>query len=165
MESKALSDLARKMGIDSPQVVKKAAEYSRLVSVQGSSLTRSLGLSGSAKSVICLELATSSCNNPVDKKTILRLSGMPTKKAYHHAYKTLECLLGREKSYTVHDLAVQFGVLEAAKLAESVFQRMQKIRVDKTKLLDLLGVKKSQFDKLTQDMQKISSERLSESHE
>lgn len=67
MESKVLSDLARKMGVDSSQVVKKAGEYSRLVSVQGSSLTRSLGLSGSAKSVICLELATNSCNIPVDK--------------------------------------------------------------------------------------------------
>lgn len=67
MESKVLSDLARKMGVDSSQVVKKAGEYSRLVSVQGSSLTRSLGLSGSTKSVICLELATNSCNIPVDK--------------------------------------------------------------------------------------------------
>jgi hypothetical protein len=66
MESQVLSDLARKMGTNATEVVKRAAEYSRLVSVRGS-LTRSLGLTGSAKSVICLELAATSCNIPVDK--------------------------------------------------------------------------------------------------
>jgi hypothetical protein len=48
---------------------------------------------------------------------------MPTKKAYHHALKTLESLLGRQKLYTVHDLALQFGVLEAAKFADKVLIR------------------------------------------
>lgn len=45
------------------------------------------------------------------------------------------------------------------------FYRMQKIRLDKTKLLDLLGVKKSQFVKLSEEMQKICSERISKNHE
>ncbi|KAK3750470.1 hypothetical protein QZH41_006262 [Actinostola sp. cb2023] len=131
MEEEVLSSLARKLGIDGHEVIQNASELSRLAALRGSSLFRSLSMSGSTKSVICLELAANSCNIPVDRASTYRLSGMPTKKAYQHAYKTFECMLGKQKSYTVNDLAVQFGVFEATKFAElllkSYFKKAIKI--------------------------------------
>ena len=56
------------------------------------------------------------------KAMVVRLSGM-TKKPYAHAYKSLECVLGEQKSYSIRDLAVQFGCLEAVKHAENLLQR------------------------------------------
>ena len=55
----------------------------------------------------------------------INLSGM-AKKAYTHAYKALECVLGEQKAYSVQDLAVQFGCLEAAKRAVNLLERLVK---------------------------------------
>ena len=52
----------------------------------------------------------------------IRLSGM-TKKAYIHAFKAIECLLGKKKEFTVKDLAVQFGCMEASNLAQQIHER------------------------------------------
>lgn len=52
----------------------------------------------------------------------IQLSGM-TKKAYIHAFKTIECLLGKQKEFTIKDLAVQFGCMEASDLAQQIHQR------------------------------------------
>lgn len=52
----------------------------------------------------------------------IRLSGM-TKKAYIHAFKTIECLLGKKKEFTIKDLAVQFGCMEASNLAQQIHER------------------------------------------
>ena len=49
-----------------------------------------------------------------------------SKKAYTHAYKALECVLGEQKAYSVQDLAVQFGCLEAAKRAVNLLERLVK---------------------------------------
>lgn len=46
-----------------------------------------------------------------------------TKKAYIHAFKTIECLLGKQKEFTIKDLAVQFGCMEASDLAQQIHQR------------------------------------------
>lgn len=73
MEEKAFSSLARRLGIDRPQVLQNACELSRLTSLRGSSACRSMSLNGSAKSVICLELAATSCNIPVDKVIYLSI--------------------------------------------------------------------------------------------
>lgn len=67
MEEKVLSSLARKLGIHQAHVLENASELSRLVSLRASSASRSMNLNGSAKSVICLELAANSCNIPLDK--------------------------------------------------------------------------------------------------
>ena len=54
----------------------------------------------------------------------IRLSGM-TKKAYIHAFKTIECVLGKQKELTIKDLAVQFGCMEASNLAHQIYQRQK----------------------------------------
>ena len=46
-----------------------------------------------------------------------------TKRAYLNAYKSIEHMLDMHKLYTVHDLAIQFGCIEAVKLAEQVLSR------------------------------------------
>jgi len=68
MEEKALASLARKLGVDRPEVLQNACELSRLATLRGSS--RAMALNGSSKSVVCLELAANTCNIPVDKVII-----------------------------------------------------------------------------------------------
>lgn len=46
-----------------------------------------------------------------------------TKKAYIHAFKTIECVLGKQKELTIKDLAVQFGCMEASNLTHQIYQR------------------------------------------
>ena len=52
----------------------------------------------------------------------IRLSGM-NKKQYTHAFKTIECLFGKKKEFTIKDLAVQFGVMEASNLGQQIYER------------------------------------------
>jgi DeoR/GlpR family transcriptional regulator of sugar metabolism len=52
----------------------------------------------------------------------IRLAGV-TKKNYTSFYHTIEKLLGIEKSITIKDLCVQFGVSEARSLAEKVLEK------------------------------------------
>lgn len=157
--------------------MKKAAELQRLMDVRGCAMA----LTSVAKPVICLEIAAFGLNIPVDKNVAIRLSGM-TKKAYIHAFKTIECVLGKQKELTIKDLAVQFGCMEASNLAHQIYLRYkeafvkdvedishpifvatalftackhQKIKVDKTKLLNLLATKRSTFDSLHKKMEKV----------
>ena len=67
MENEVLCTLSRKLGINNGKVLKRAAELSRLAEVRCAGAVGSLGLSGSAKSVICVEIAAGSCGVPVDK--------------------------------------------------------------------------------------------------
>ncbi|KAL9975854.1 hypothetical protein ACROYT_G013066 [Oculina patagonica] len=177
MATETLRSVSKRLGITAVDALKKAAELERLMDVRGCSLT----LSSVAKSVICLEIAASSSQVQVDKTTAIRLSGM-TKKTYIHAFKTIECLLGKQKEFTIKDLAVQFGCMEASNLAQQIHQRYKqdfvqevedishpifvatalytackykKIKIDKTKLLNMLGAKRSTFDNLHKKMEKI----------
>ena len=59
-----------------------------------------------------------------------------TKKAYIHAFKTTECLLGKQKEFTIKDLAVQFGCMEASNLAQQIHQRY---------ILNILMIRDGQF--------------------
>ena len=66
MESQVLATLSKKMGIDTPRIVKKATEFLRLAEVRCGNLN-SLNLNGDSKAVICLEIAAVCSNVPVDK--------------------------------------------------------------------------------------------------
>ena len=45
------------------------------------------------------------------------------KKSYIDAFKIIECLLEQQKEFTISDLAVQFGCMEASNLAQRIYER------------------------------------------
>lgn len=177
MEDEGLQKVSKRLGITSRDILEKAAEFQRLLEVRNCSLP----LTSMAKPVICLEIAAHSSQVPVDKRVAIRLSGM-NKKSYIDAFKIIECLLEQQKEFTISDLAVQFGCMEASYLGQRIYEsykkdvvqdleemsqsifvgtalytacRHQKIKIDKTKLLNALGAKRSTFDSLHKKMEKI----------
>ncbi|XP_015749988.1 PREDICTED: origin recognition complex subunit 6-like [Acropora digitifera] len=177
MEDEGLQKVSKRLGITSRDILEKAAEFQRLLEVRNCSLP----LTSMAKPVICLEIAAHSSQVPVDKRVAIRLSGM-NKKSYIDAFKIIECLLEQQKEFTISDLAVQFGCMEASNLGQRIYEsykkdvvqdleemsqsifvgtalytacRHQKIKIDKTKLLNALGAKRSTFDSLHKKMEKI----------
>ena len=63
MANETLRSVSKRLGMTAVDVLKNAAELERLMDVRGCSLT----LTSVAKSVICLEIAASSSQVPVDK--------------------------------------------------------------------------------------------------
>ena len=65
-----MRSVSNRLGIRSRDVLKKAAEFQRLMEVRGCSLT----LTSLAKPVICLEIAAHSLQVPVDKVGLCHLT-------------------------------------------------------------------------------------------
>ena len=109
------------------------------------------------------------------------------KKIYINGLKALESMLGLEEETTIKDLAITFGCTGATDLATQVLQSYKqsfsgadvdfsgpmfmasslcaacktlKIKVDRTKLIERCSVKRSTFDKLTTDLEKIATKIL-----
>ncbi|NXL90218.1 ORC6 protein, partial [Alectura lathami] len=121
------------------------------------------------------------------KSYCIKLSGL-NKTAYQSSMKSLECLLGVNPRLGMRDLAVQFCCTEAVNTASKILQRYEsslpeaqqldldfskplfttaalftacrhlKIKVDKAKMLAVSGVKKSVFDRLSNQMEKMSQQ-------
>ena len=72
MDNSVFITLARKLGIVSKDVIRKATELQRMVEVRCGSSLASLNLSNTASAVICLEIAASSSGLPASK--VRRLS-------------------------------------------------------------------------------------------
>ncbi|KAK3603432.1 hypothetical protein CHS0354_009415 [Potamilus streckersoni] len=175
--------IGSKLGITSQRILRKAEEYSHLVDVRASSTSLSaLKLTGSSKIVLCLDLAASACNHVVDKASAVRLSGLQ-KKLYCTALKAVENLLDLQEKISIKELAVQFGCTDAIPLAQEalhsyeedynskacqemdfttlLFQgaalcaacRNLKLKMDRSKLLQKCGVKKTIFDRLVADLE------------
>lgn len=53
---------------------------------------------------------------------VVKLSGL-SKKAYQSSLKAVECMLGLQKCLGLRDLAVQYGCMEAVKVASQILQR------------------------------------------
>lgn len=187
MDKELFRKLASKIGITSIKVLSQAEEYMRLSQV------KCVGLgSGTAtsKAVICLELAATAMKFPLDKEYAIKLSGL-NPKVYSSNLKTMECMLGLQSNLGLRDLAVQFGCLEAVKVASQILQRYEtslpaaqqqdldltkplfttaalytackcmKIRTDR-KLASSSGAKKSIFDRLCAQFQKFGQEICNE---
>ena len=58
----------------------------------------------------------------MSQSVAIRLSGM-NKKSYLDAFKTIECLLEQQREFTIKDLAVQFGCMEASNLGQKIYER------------------------------------------
>ncbi|KAL3860252.1 hypothetical protein ACJMK2_010401 [Sinanodonta woodiana] len=166
------------------QLLLKAEEYSHLLDIRASSTSLSaLKLTGSSKIVLSLDLAASTCSHAVDKANVVRLSGLQ-KKLYCSALKAVENLLDLQEKTSIKELAVQFGCTGAITLAQEalhsyeedynskacqemdfttlLFQgaalcaacRNLKLKMDRIKLVQKIGVKKTIFDRLVADLER-----------
>ncbi|XP_009078373.1 PREDICTED: origin recognition complex subunit 6, partial [Acanthisitta chloris] len=163
----------------------KAEEYLRLSQVKCTGLMAQMTATSIA--VMCLDLAASFMKQPVDRSYCIKLSGL-NKTTYQSSMKSLECLLEVNPRLGMRDLAVQFGCTEAVNMASELLQRYEsslleaqqvdldfskplfitaalftacrslKLKVDKTKMLATAGVKKSIFDRLCNQLDKISQQ-------
>ncbi|NWX25403.1 ORC6 protein, partial [Notiomystis cincta] len=164
---------------------RKAEEYLRLSQVKCTGLMAQMTATSGA--VMCLDLAASFMRRPVDKSYCVKLSGL-NKTTYQSSMKSLECLLEVNQRLGMRDLAVQFGCSEAVNMASEILQRYEsslseaqrgdldfsqplftaaalctacrclKLKVDRTKLLATSGVKKAIFDRLCNQLEKISQQ-------
>ncbi|XP_030622768.1 origin recognition complex subunit 6 [Chanos chanos] len=183
MDKEMFSKLASKMGITSMKVLSQAEEYMRLSQVRCNGLGNATATS---KAVICLELAATSKKFPLDKEYAIKLSGL-NKKLYQSHLKSMECILGLQSNMGLRDLAVQYGCMDAVKIASQILQRYEaclppaqqqdldlskplfttaalftackcmKIRVDK-KLASSSGAKKSIFDRLCAQLNSLGQD-------
>ncbi|WAR11381.1 ORC6-like protein [Mya arenaria] len=180
-----LQTFSQKIGVTSPRVIRKAKEYSQLVDIRSSNASlAALKLTGACKTLACIDLAASMLNHYVDKASVVRVSGT-TKQQYLVCLKTIESILEVQRVTTVRDLAVQFGCPGVVDLAQRILQkysaskqvggddmdfntslfqgaalcaacRKQKMKVDRGKFKELCAVKRSCFDTLTTEMEKIA---------
>lgn len=179
--------LASKMAVTSSKILCQAEEYMRLSQVKCTGLGNSTATS---KAVICLELAATALKFPLDKEYAIKLSGL-NKKLYQSNLRSMECMLGLNTNLGLRDLAVQYGCIEAVKVAGLILQRYEeslpaaqqedldlakplfttaalftackcmKIKVDR-KLAASSGVKKSIFDRLCSQLHTIGQQVCSE---
>ncbi|XP_078609037.1 origin recognition complex subunit 6-like [Branchiostoma floridae x Branchiostoma japonicum] len=188
MEGEVVKKIAPKLGISVPNTIKKALELMRMCDARCTNLS-SLGVQGSCKAVLCLELAASCQDQPVNKDIAVRLSGV-SKKVYSNALQTLGRMLDVQPRASVKDLCVQFGCVGAADLAKDILHSYQdelqtkvsdadisqpmfpaaavyasakqlKIKVDKAKLTSIAATRKTVFDKLCIEMTK-HAEKIAE---
>ncbi|XP_068812063.1 origin recognition complex subunit 6 isoform X1 [Struthio camelus] len=185
MERGAVRRLAARLGLAEPGVVRKAEEYLRLSQVKCTGLMAQMTATSSA--VMCLDLAASFMKQPVDKSYFVKLSGL-NKTTYQSSVKSLECLLGLNSRLGMRDLAVQFCCMEAVSTASRILQRYEsslseaqqmdldfskplfttaalftacrqlKLKVDKSKMVTTSGVKKAIFERLCNQLEKISQQ-------
>ncbi|KAM9374201.1 origin recognition complex subunit 6 [Phaethornis superciliosus] len=189
MERGAVRDLANRIGLTEPGVIRKAEEYLRLSQVKCTGLMAQMTATSSA--VMCLDLAAGFMKQPVDKSNFVKLSGL-NKTTYQSSMKSLECLLEVNPRLGMRDLAVQFCCTEAVNTASKILERYEsslseaqqmgldfskplfitaalftacrclKLKVDKTKMLATSGVKKAIFDRLCNQMEKMSQKLSSD---
>uniref|UniRef100_UPI00358DE390 origin recognition complex subunit 6 isoform X2 n=1 Tax=Myxine glutinosa TaxID=7769 RepID=UPI00358DE390 len=181
METSVLSSMAARQGISSPRLIGKASELERLVSVRGAGLA----LTGSARAALCLDLAAQALRIPLTTTSAARLSGL-SPKVYASSRRSFETVLGQSSFPTLQELATRFGrvdvtrgaaalllryetsltVVQAAcvDLSQPLFLvaalatacRQQKVKVSRTQLLAVAGVRPAIFDRLCSQMDRVS---------
>ncbi|XP_022082340.1 origin recognition complex subunit 6-like isoform X2 [Acanthaster planci] len=124
MNPSEIKTLALKIGISSKDVIRKAEELLRLCEIRCMSAT-ALGPNSTCQAVMCIELAATSVDQPIDKNAAIRCSGV-TRKVYTTLYKTLENILEMKQDIGIRDLAVQFGCLPAVNPALEILARYRK---------------------------------------
>uniref|UniRef100_A0A8D0HCU0 Origin recognition complex subunit 6 n=1 Tax=Sphenodon punctatus TaxID=8508 RepID=A0A8D0HCU0_SPHPU len=164
---------------------RKAEEYLRLSQVKCRLLLAQMTATSNA--VMCLDLAAGFMKHPVDKSYLVKLSGL-NKSTYQSCMKSFESLLGMHSSLGIQDLAVQFCCTEAVTMASQILQRYEsslseaqqtdldlskplfttaalftacrcmKLKVDKSKMMAVSGVKKAIFNRLCGQLEKIGQQ-------
>ncbi|OCT84623.1 hypothetical protein XELAEV_18022776mg [Xenopus laevis] len=182
MDTETLKRLAPKLGITSSKIIGKAEELLRLSQLKCAGLCGQTTATSNA--VMCLQLAATLLNHPIDKDYLVRLSGL-NKKVYQSCLNSFESLLGVTSKMGIRDLAVQHGCMEAVNTASEILNRYEsslsqaqqedldlskplfisaalysacrclKLKAEKNKLLAASGVKKGIFDRLSIQLEKI----------
>ncbi|KAL7978917.1 hypothetical protein Chor_013406, partial [Crotalus horridus] len=168
MEREGLRRWAAKLGVSTPGVIRKAEEYLRLSEVKCAPLLAQMSPTSSASYFV-------------------KVSGLK-RATYQCYLRSFESLLALQSSFGIREVAVQFSCLEAANLASKILQRYEsslpeiqqvaldlskplfttvalftacrylKLKVDKTKMVTVSGVKKTIFDRLHTQLEKISQQ-------
>lgn len=185
MESSLIRCFATRLGITEPAVVRKAEEFLRLSQIKCTGLSAHITETNSA--IMCLDRAAHCMKFPLDRAYLIKLSGL-SKKTYQNYLKSFECLLGLNSNIGIKDLAVQFSCTEAVNMASKMLQRYEfslpqaqqedldlsrplfitaallsackilKLKVDKNKMVAISGVKKTVFDRLCKQLEKIGQQ-------
>ncbi|ETE72973.1 Origin recognition complex subunit 6, partial [Ophiophagus hannah] len=117
----------------------------------------------------------------------VKLSGL-NRATYQRYLRSFESLLALQSNFGIREVAIQFSCLDAANLASKILQRYEsslpevqqlaldlskplfttvalftackslKLKVDKTKMVSVSGVKKTIFDRLHTQLEKISQQ-------
>ncbi|KAJ8935423.1 hypothetical protein NQ314_012843 [Rhamnusium bicolor] len=128
-EYNVLTDTAERLGIQDDSTIRKAKEFLRVFQSKGSVKT----LSDIAKTILCLDLASSYSGICFDKDTALKLSGLK-KSAYQNNLHTVEKVLELDKPLTISELCVQFNCTVVKDLAEEI---LKKYKATDNKIKDL----------------------------
>lgn len=121
-DSKLITLMAKKMGINSDNVLKRTAEFLRLLQLRVTASSGARQLSDTSRVVMCLDLACNMLGYPFDKTGIVRLAGV-NRKQYTNGLNLIENLLDLSKPATVEALCVQLGVSEVASFAQKVLDK------------------------------------------
>ncbi|PSN32681.1 Origin recognition complex subunit 6 [Blattella germanica] len=182
-KSKIFSTLAGKLGLSSERIIRKGIELHRLLQLK--TQQRPINISETCQIVLCLDLAASTLGVPFEKIDAIKLSGV-NKKIYINYFNTVSKLLGVEKSTSIQDLCIQFGISEATSHAQKILEKYKmsqlsgrlvefdhpmynvaavltacrkcKLKVDRAKLMDVSCIQKSAFLKLLSSFEKISED-------
>ncbi|KFK40952.1 hypothetical protein AALP_AA2G065800 [Arabis alpina] len=102
-----ISNIAKKLDLaDNKLLLRKAAEFRRLIDVQFDSSI--IGVGEICKAVICLEIAASRLEVIFNRQAAIKLSGM-SERAYSRSFNTLQNGVGVKVKLNVKELAIQFG--------------------------------------------------------
>ncbi|EFX79310.1 hypothetical protein DAPPUDRAFT_304828 [Daphnia pulex] len=182
-----IPELAKRLGVTSDKAIRKAQEYERLLRLK--TAASGFHIQGTTKMVVCLDLAASAENQTVDKDLSLKLSGLKNS-AYRATKQTIKQVLGLNKDVTIKDVCVQLGCPEIVSDAENLLakysqqsttglqenmdhpgfkaaaimsiSKVKRMGVDKGRLHELSGLKKSVFDKLVLSMVTLGKEMQKE---
>lgn len=172
-----LVDFAKRLGIDSDRVIRKAQEYDRLFQLKSASGS-GFHVKGVGHLLLCLDLAAKAENFPIDRDLSVKLSGMK-KPLYNSKKQTMMQVLGILQDLSTKDVCVQFGCPEITEEVESLLElywsqsckgkseikhpgfkaaaiaalcKIRKLGVERSKVFELSALKKSVFDKLVKSM-------------
>eukprot|EP00941_MAST-03F_sp_MAST-3F-sp1_P002067 g2067.t1 len=110
--------LHRRMNMGCPKVLSKALELDR----RAAAVCRSLGKGAVCRGAVCLELACRLHDKSLDKEELQRRSGA-TKQIYQQTFQRISNVLKVKASrFTVHELAVKFGMLSFISFAETTLK-------------------------------------------
>ncbi|XP_064641224.1 origin recognition complex subunit 6-like [Lineus longissimus] len=192
MDQKLLNTLAPKLNIKSPKVIGKAVELMRLAEAK-SHTSAGLQLTGSCRAVVLLDLAASALGEPIDKTCAVKLSGQNKRiytsshkaleclldmqpkitiremavqfgctgavELAHNVLKSYQTL--QEDSTANDDMDFDRPLFQGAALFAAC--RKMKVKIEKTRLVEMVGTKRTIFDKLVAVMEghvnKIAEEK------
>ncbi|KAJ8926002.1 hypothetical protein NQ315_009857 [Exocentrus adspersus] len=113
-----IKSISERLGIQDASTLMKAREFTRALHSKGSIKS----LNDQAKTVLCLDLASSYSGVAFDKATAIKLSGLK-KSVYLNSFHTVEKVLGLDKRLTISDLCVQLNCTAVKDLAEEVLSK------------------------------------------